>query len=166
MSAVDLLFCTNPRNPLSWAIRASTWSPWSHVGIVDGDSVIEAVALKGVVRTPLRQRQDEDPRWAISQLPCCDPKAVIAAAASQIGKPYDYTAVIGLGLHRVWKDAHSWFCSELAAWALDEAGSPLFRADSMRRVTPQDLWMLHPADVLSPPRSSTLAVGKPAKDRP
>jgi len=145
MGAVSLLFCTNPANPLSWAIRACSWSTWSHVALIDGDSVIEAVALKGVVRTPLAKRQAEDPRWAISQLPCRDPAVVIAAAVLEIGKPYDYTAVLGLGLHRVWKDADSWFCSELVAYAFDRAGSPLFRADSLRRVTPQDLWMLQPA---------------------
>jgi uncharacterized protein YycO len=145
MGAVSLLFCTNPGNPLSWAIRACSWSRWSHVGLIDGDSVVEAVALKGVVRTPLAQRQAEDPRWAISHLPCRDPSVVIAEAVLQIGKPYDYTAVLGLGLHRVWKDDDSWFCSELVAYAFDRAGSPLFRADSLRRVTPQDLWMLQPA---------------------
>lgn len=151
---------------MSLAIRACTWSHWSHVGLIDGDTVIEAVALKGVVRTPLKQRQEEDPRWVVSELPCVSPSAVIAAAASQIGKPYDYTAVIGLGLHRVWKSADSWFCSELAAWAFDRAGSPLFRADSVRRVTPQDMWMLHPSEVISVCPSSTLFAGESAKELP
>lgn len=145
MDSVSLLFCTNPRNPLSLAIRACSWSTWSHVALIDGDSVIEAVALNGVVRTPLARRQAADPRWAISPLPCRDADTVIAAAASQIGKPYDYTAVIGLGLHREWRDDDSWFCSELVAWAFVQAGSPLFRSDSLHRVTPQDLWMLRPS---------------------
>jgi uncharacterized protein YycO len=144
MSAVKLLFCSNPRNPLSWAIRVGSWSRWSHVAIVDGDSVIEAVALKGVTRTSLDARLRQDPSWAVSELPCNDAAAVIAAAAGQIGKPYDYTAVLGLGLHRDWQQDDSWFCSELAAWSFQEGGSPLFRAHAARRVTPQDLWMLQP----------------------
>lgn len=147
MSTIRLLFCTNPRNPLSWAIRAGCWSKWSHVGIIDGEDVIEAVALKGVVRTKLADRQANDPRWQIVELPCSDPQAVIAAASSQIGKPYDYTAVLGLGLHRVWKDADSWFCSELVAWAFDYASLPLFRAETLHRVTPQHLWMLPPLPI-------------------
>lgn len=145
MSTIRLLFCTNPRNPLSWAIRACTWSRWSHVAVIDGDDVIESVALHGVVRTPLVERQRLDPRWQIVELPCAEPQAVLAAARSQVGKPYDYTAVIGLWLHRVWKDADSWFCSELVAWSFATAGLPLFRADAMQRVTPQHLWMLPPA---------------------
>lgn len=142
MSTIPLLFCTNPRNPLSWAIRTCTWSNWSHVGLVDGPDVIEAVALRGVVRTPLVERQQADARWTVVELPCANPAGVIAAARSQIGKPYDYTAVLGLGLHREWQASDCWFCSELVAWAFDHAGCPLFRGDALRRVTPQHLWML------------------------
>lgn len=144
MGTVKLIFCTNPRNPLSWAIRACTWSRWSHVAIIDGESIIESVALKGVIESHISDRIHKDSRWRIAELPCDDPAAVIACARSQIGKPYDYTAVVGLGLHRVWKDADSWFCSELVAWAFDSAGLPLFRADALQRVTPQHLWMLPP----------------------
>lgn len=149
MGAIELLFCTNPRNPLSWAIRAGSWSRWSHVAMIDGDTVIESVALKGVVRTPLAERQQSDPVWKISAIPCSAPDAVLAAAASQIGKPYDYTAVIGLGLHRDWQRDDAWFCSELTAWAFAQGGHPLFRADAVRRVTPQHLWMMEP-NILQP----------------
>jgi uncharacterized protein YycO len=145
MSKLDLLFCTNPINPLSWLIRAGSWSTWSHVAIVDGDTVIEAIAINGVVRTPLATRQKQDPSWAISSLPCLNPQAVINAAATQIGKPYDYTGVLGVGLHRDWQQDDSWFCSELVAWAFAQGGSALFRSRANRRVTPQDLWMLQPA---------------------
>jgi len=147
MGALKLLFCTNPRNPLSWAIRACTWSNWSHVAIIDGEDVIEAVALRGVVCSKLSDRQRKDPHWRIVELTCANPIEVIEAARSQLGKPYDYTAVIGLGLHRVWKDADSWFCSELVAWSFDKVGAPLFRAETLHRVTPQHLWMLNPCNV-------------------
>lgn len=149
MSTIKLLFCTNPRNPLSWAIRACTWSEWSHVAIVDGDAVIESIALHGVVESSLRDRQRKDTHWHLVEIACADPRAVIAAARSQLGKPYDYTAIVGLGLHRVWKEADSWFCSELVAWAFAQAGLPLFRAEALQRVTPQHLWMLPPAFVAS-----------------
>jgi uncharacterized protein YycO len=145
VSSLRLLFCTNPINPLSWLIRAGSWSHWSHVALIDGDSVIEAIAIHGVVRTPLAARQAQDPRWSISPLPCANPAAVIAAASSQIGKPYDYTGVLGVGLHRNWQEDDSWFCSELVAWAFDAGGSALFRPNVSHRVTPQDLWMLQPS---------------------
>ena len=78
-----------------------------------------------------------------------------SAAASQIGKPYDYTAILGLGLRRDWQEEDAWFCSELVAWAFQHAGEPLFRAECLRRVTPQHLWMLAPAP--PPPDPALLA---------
>jgi len=144
MRKIDLLFCTNPSNPLSWLIRAGSWSRWSHVAVVDGDHIIEAIAIHGVVRTPLTTRQKQDPSWVISSLPCMNPQAVVDAALSQVGKPYDYTGVLGVGLHRDWQQSDSWFCSELVAWAFTQGGSALFRQNASRRVTPQDLWMLQP----------------------
>jgi len=149
MSTLDLLFCTNPTNLLSWIIRAGSWSQWSHVAIIDGENVIEAIALHGVVRTPLATRKAQDTSWEVATLPCRDPAAVIAAAATQIGKPYDYTGVLGLGLHRDWQQTDRWFCSELVAWSFEQGGSPLFRPAACRRVTPQDLWMLPPVGMLA-----------------
>lgn len=147
MAALGLLFSTTG-SPFSALIRATTWSRWSHVALIDGDSVIEAAALHGVRRIPAAQAVAAARRAAVVDMSCCDPQAVIAAAAEQIGKPYDWTAVLGLGLRRDWQEPDAWFCSELVAWAFDAAGQALFRPDSLRRVTPQHLWMLAPA---SPP---------------
>ena len=144
MGTVNLLFSTS-RHPMSGVIRACTWSRWSHVALIDGDEVIEATAPDGVRRFPVVQAIDHAKRGQIVSLPCRDPEAVIAAAASQLGKPYDYTAVLGIGLHRDWQEDDAWFCSELLAWAFERAGEPLFRAEVMRRVTPEHLWMLAPA---------------------
>lgn len=144
MSAVRLLFCTNPRSPVSWLIRTGCWSRWSHVAIIDGDTIIEAIGHGGVVRSKLADRQRANPRWEIAEVGCTDPRAVIAAASSQIGKPYDYTAVLGLGVRREWQADDSWFCSELVAWAFERAGMRLFRGETLHRVTPQHLWMVPP----------------------
>lgn len=144
MGTVSLLFSTSG-HPMSAAIRVGTWSDWSHVAIIDGDEVIEATAPAGVRRFPVVRSINHAKRGAIVELPCRDPQAVIAAAASQIGKPYDYTAILGLGLRRDWQEEDAWFCSELVAWAFQHAGEPLFRAECLRRVTPQHLWMLAPA---------------------
>lgn len=148
MGTIRLLFSTTG-HPMSAAIRIGTWSDWSHVAIIDGGDVIEAAALAGVRRGPVVHAIDRARHSVIVELPCRDPQAVIAAAASQIGKPYDYTAILGLGLRRDWQEDDAWFCSELVAWAFQHAGVPLFRAECLRRVTPQHLWMLAPA--LPPP---------------
>lgn len=145
MQTVRLLFSTTG-NPFSALIRAATWSRWSHVSIInDDDMVIEAAALHGVRRVSFVDAINRAADAALVELPSPDPAAVIAAAASQIGKPYDYTAIVGLGLHRDWQEDDAWFCSELVAWSFAQAGEPLFRADVLRRVTPQHLWMLAPA---------------------
>lgn len=131
---------------MSTVIRAATWSRWSHVALIDGDEVIEATAPAGVRRFPVVEAINHAKRGAIVELPCRSAESILSAAASQLGKPYDYTAILGLGLHRDWQDDDSWFCSELVAWAFQQAGEPLFRPEVMRRVTPQHLWMLAPAD--------------------
>ena len=147
MPSIRLLFSTTG-NPFSYAIRATTWSRWSHVSLVDGADVIEAVALHGVRRLPLVERVAAAKDHAFAELPCVDPEIVIAAAESQIGKPYDYTAVVGMGLHRDWQEMDAWFCSELVAWAFEEGKSGLFRPGSLHRVTPEHLWMLKPINSL------------------
>ena len=141
MASVQLLFTTT-HLPASWLIRAGTWSSWSHVALVDGDHVIESVMGHGVRRVPLGSATHRASRHALVNLSAHNPALIIATAAGQLGKPYDYSAILGLGLHRDWQEEDAWFCSELVAWAFHQAGEPLFRAECLRRVTPQHLWML------------------------
>jgi uncharacterized protein YycO len=143
MSHVSLLF-TNSADIFSRAIRVATWSRWSHVALVDSDRVIEAYPQRGVQIIDTDEVARRSREYALVDLPCREPEAVLSSAASQAGKPYDYTAIVGLGLRRDWQEADAWFCSELIAWAFTQAGEPLFRADCLRRVTPQHLWMLAP----------------------
>jgi uncharacterized protein YycO len=139
---VKVLFCTSTL-PGATLIRAVTWSNWSHVALIDGDYVIEA-AWPVVRRVPLVDVLKKHNHFQIVDLPCDNPRGVIEAAKSQIGKPYDLTALFGFLAHRDWQDTNKWFCSELVAWAFDAAGSPLFRPEALHRVTPQHLWMLSP----------------------
>lgn len=147
MKTVRVLFSTT-RWPLSAAIRAFTWSRWSHVALVDGATVIEAVAVHGVRRALLADAIERAADYAFVDLPASDPAAVLAAAAGELGKPYDLTALLGLVLRRDWQECDAWFCSELVAWAFQAAGQPLLRSEVVRRVTPQHLWMLPPLQEL------------------
>lgn len=144
-NTVAVLFSTTT-SPFSWLIRLLTWSRWSHVSIVDGDTIIQANALHGVIRTPLAEAIGTAKRVELVRLPARDPAAVISAAASQIGKPYDWTALLAWLLRRDWQEDDSWFCSELVAWCFTKAGCGIFRADRLARVTPEHLWMLEPSD--------------------
>lgn len=124
----------------SVVLRAAMWSNWSHCGIIDGRDVIEAVAFKGVTTRPLGEFMDDASAWEVIEIPADDPAAVIRAARSQIGKPYDWFGVSGLAVRRHWQEPDAWFCSELVIWALHEAGTILFRID-VWRVTPRDLYI-------------------------
>lgn len=142
MDHVKLLFCTSKKIGAA-AIRAVTWSKYSHVALVDGDEAIEAT-WPAVRVAPLAEVIAAHSDHVIVDLPCFSPADAIRAARSQVGKPYDLTALFGLLMHRDWQEDDRWFCSELVAWAFTQGGSPLFRPDAMHRITPQHLWMLAP----------------------
>lgn len=139
---MQVVFCTSNK-PGSLLIRAITWSRWSHVAIVLGDQVIEAVWPHVRVR-PLADLLKDHPVHVVVDLPCRSETAARDALHSQIGKPYDLSGMFGLALHRDWQEDDRWWCSELVAWAFDQGGSPLFRPEAMHRVTPEHLWMIAP----------------------
>ena len=145
MNTVELLF-TRRHAPTAPLLRAFAWSSWSHVALVtDRDTIIEAVAFEGVREITLQRACEIASRWEIVRLPCHNPPAAIAAARSQIGKPYDWLGIAGIGLRRDWRDDSRWYCSELVAWAIEQGGTPLFRSERMQRVTQEHLYMLAPA---------------------
>ncbi|HBW09163.1 MAG: hypothetical protein JL55_17730 [Pseudomonas sp. BICA1-14] len=146
MPTVRVLF-TSRRHLGSLAIRLGTWSTWSHVDLVDdrgaAPELIGAVAPSGVVRLPMAERLRLASQAALVEFSVRDRNAVLDAAASQLGRPYDWLGVAGIALRgRDWQEDDCWFCSELVAWAFSAAGEPLFRAHLVRRVAPQHLWML------------------------
>ncbi|WP_296574126.1 hypothetical protein [Zoogloea sp.] len=76
-------------------------------------------------------------------VPMPDEDAALSAARSQVGKGYDWRALLGIVLRaRRLAEKDRWFCSELVAWVAEQGGRPLFRGEVLRRVTPQHLWML------------------------
>lgn len=155
--SVEILF-TRRATIGSDLIRALTWSPFSHVDIIVRKDrlapvreafVIGAEAVAGVVRRPLAERLATASRAAIMHIACEHSDEVEHAAASQLGKPYDWRGLLGLGVRRRWQDDDKWFCSELVAWAFEQAGHRLFRPDTHSRITPQHLWLLaHPTQWL------------------
>lgn len=146
MAKVHVLF-TRRRHLGSLAIRLGTWSTWSHVDLLDNrgavPELIGAVAPAGVVRQPMAERLRLASQAALVEFSVRDSNAVLDAAASQLGRPYDWLGIAGLALRgRDWQEDDCWFCSELVAWSFSAAGEPLFRADLVSRVVPQHLWML------------------------
>lgn len=150
---VQVLF-TRRHHLGSVAIRAATWSPWSHVDVIlPGGRIIGATLESGVAVHSLESRILKASRAAVTDFPSRNPDAIYSALYSQISKKYDWTAILGMVLrNRNWQEDDSWFCSELIAWAFQEAGEPLFRENMVDRITPHHLWMLsNPAVVYKNP---------------
>lgn len=141
---MKLLFSTSNK-PGAALIRLLTWSEWSHVGLIDESTneVIEAVYPK-VRAAPLPEVVSSHTKNCIVEYKGLDDAKIIAAARSQIGKPYDLKGVIGLGFNRDWQDTTDWWCSELVLWAAQHGGFLPYRPDILHRVKPQELWALNP----------------------
>jgi uncharacterized protein YycO len=130
--------------PGALLIRAVTWSSWSHAALlIDDNHVVEATWPRVRV-TPIADVIAKHTDHVIIDLPCKDPDAAIRAALSQVGKPYDWTALAGILVHRDWQQDDMWYCAELVAWCAAQGGTAWFRREDVHRVTQEHLWMLAP----------------------
>lgn len=138
---IRLLFT---RQPTIWshAIRHAQRSPYSHVTLLLPDGGYDARFWRGVARYPLSTiwawLESECSGYTVGIVQDADHERAHRFCRSQVGKPYDWKAVLGIGLHRDWRDDAAWFCSELVAAALEYAGIEPVAKDASR-VTPDDL---------------------------
>lgn len=133
------IFFSDSSYPMSALIRCLTWSEYSHVGFILNDCVVDSTLSHGGVRIrPLTDAKKNTTKFEVCEFPLVNDDA-IRYAMSQVGKPYDFTAVLGLPFRRNWQEDDSWFCSELVAWACIQAGTPLVNKQ-VWRITPQDLF--------------------------
>jgi uncharacterized protein YycO len=135
MAKVKLRFTKNS-SVVSKLIRLFTWSEFSHVEFVLNEGLLGA-QVDGVKIRPFDYAKCE---YVYRYVDCTIPQynLVIDYATKQIGKPYDFTGIINLALHRNWREKDSWFCSELVAASFEAAGIYLIR-DDVTRITPQML---------------------------
>jgi uncharacterized protein YycO len=119
------------------------WGPWSHCALVDGDAVIESVALKGgVVRTPLSDLLARSSAWMIVSVPCPDARSAIRWAEVTLGDRYDWGGVLSIPARtRSWDSQARWYCSEHCARALSVGGTSVL-TPGMHGVTPSHLAQL------------------------
>lgn len=138
MESIKVIFARSPK-PFSLAIRLFTWSHWSHVAVImpDEKTVIEAVGGKGVVETHINEFKRRYVEYKSCHLPVMDRREAYRTLRRELGKPYDMTAIYSMVFRRNWQETDSWFCSELVAHA-----SGLFRQESTKRITPEDLWRI------------------------
>lgn len=147
MQTATILYTIRPWNPVSWAIRWALpvsrfkWARASHSMILDGDHVIHATMLHGVVRVPLAEALRGQVVVARREYDVPDLDAGLVWARSQDGADYDFEGAFGLSLapDRDWTDNDSWFCHELCAAFLHACGRKLF--DRFGHVTDTALMM-------------------------
>lgn len=138
-----LIFCRK-HSLGSWLIRVATWSRWSHCVIVDGTHGIDSTFLHGGVRRrPLGDSLAGYSHTAAVDIAVPDEAAALEFARGQIGKPYDWTAIVGFIVRRDWAEPDAWFCNELAEASLSAGGRARWRAD-LNRITPGASWAVNP----------------------
>lgn len=124
----------------SAAIRLWTWSTWSHVGIVTkcGRYVIEAVAFKGVIKTPIEEFKKRYTKTVIAYAPIDkDIDEFYLELEDYLGAGYDYLAIFGRIFRRRWNSPNRWICSELFAIAAN-----IGRPERISSFDPEDIWKL------------------------
>jgi uncharacterized protein YycO len=127
----------------SHLIEWFTWSDYAHVDVVLPSGELLGARIDGGVKIrPANYKPFvKVARFGITLPPETEDR-IYAFLRRQVGKPYDYSAILGLPFRRDWHHVEQWFCSELVAAAFEQAGSPLVR-ELTSRITPRDL-MLSP----------------------
>jgi uncharacterized protein YycO len=120
-------------------VRYATWSNYAHVGfLLPDDTILDATPEFGV-----SLRHDYDDATTRYYKPALAPRAIDKAvqwAASQVGKPYDWSAIYGIIFRRDWHKPTAWFCSELVQNGSEVGGDPfLVDGGQIDRITPRDL---------------------------
>jgi hypothetical protein len=145
-------------NWASWVIRHMSHSPFSHVDLELEDGTLlgasdspDAPVLAGNPRGVAIRPNDYEQYGRRCRMIIRTNKAnaIRAAARTQLGKPFDNSALRGFLSdamppgERNWKDPTAWFCSELVVWAFIEGGYwQDLRVWPKNRISPSDIFML------------------------
>jgi hypothetical protein len=165
---------------VSNAIRAGERDGWcTHVEAIMSDGTLVGAHIEGGVEArPADYDKETRTRELIVELRAEDDQetSFTRFLDHQLGKPYDTTAVIGLGLSAVmpflgyvaaaiassiglneiahsgrdWREQDSWFCSELIAAALEAGGYFPRLSVADNHISPRDLLLLLSARVAIP----------------
>ncbi len=137
MEKVQLIFARG-RSVGSYAIRLRYQSRWSHVAVVIGDMVHEAMHPDGVVKTPLQEFKDRygDGNWEIATA-YAEPGWQLRAN-SLLGLRYDWWGAVGIGFGTRKLDNPD------ALWCSHHVGIILgtLRTERLNRLAPEHLWIV------------------------
>lgn len=127
------------KTPMGAITRWRSWHWATHVDFVLPNGDLLSAYTNGVhIRPddPIRKNSYHVERYTFDA-----PESCYDYALSQVGKKYDWWAVLGILIKRDWDNEEKWFCSELIARSCQEAGFPIIRASHMNRVMPAHLLM-------------------------
>lgn len=134
---VALQFVTEKWDPVSALIRFETRCDYSHVNFRLADGTLLGSLIDGGVEV----RPANYANWSKVYLATA-PGIERAAdwALRQVGKKYDWKALVGIASDTQWQDKDKFICSELVAAAFEATGSPLLNPNALAwRITPRDL---------------------------
>lgn len=123
----------------SHLIRFATWSEFSHVDFVLNDGRLLGAHYNGgvAIREPNYERFTRVARYEVRGFTNEQCHAMRTFLYAQIGKPYDWQAILGFGIRRDWHNPDAWMCSEYAEATLEIGGRPA-QNKPRNRVTPQN----------------------------
>ena len=138
--SIRLQIVTQRFNPISMAIRATTHSWASHAEFIDthAGTTLGSRSIGGVKIRPCAK----DHYSKVEQFNGPNIDKAYEWALTQVGKPYDFSAITGIVLNRNWHNESKWFCSELVVVAFEKGGLPILStrpSSAFWRITPRDL---------------------------
>lgn len=118
----------------------TSFGPWSHGAIHDGNEVIEALIGKGVVRTPIHEFRQRYSRTELVHYDCPDPDKALQFAREQLGKGYDLKRAFCVPWRGRWDEPGAWNCNELIEAALVAGGRSRWRKEK-KSVSPTETYL-------------------------
>lgn len=143
---MKIVLCSAP-NLGSLFLRVVLMSRWSHVAVLDEETGVvydATITGKGCRAHAWAGFQKRYPTLELRHTEVLDLPRARAWLAEQLGKPYDWRALIGFAFRRAWQDGRAWFCSEHAAAFVNQFDSdgPWFNA-AAGRITPNHFQVIH-----------------------
>lgn len=137
MGQLNVIYCRDPGLGTVAIRAASWWQPWGHCAVIDGDIVIESLALRGgVVISTLKEVIARSTVHEIVQIECPDPEKGLNWARTTVGLPYDWSGIFAIPFReRNWQNPNKWYCSELVEQTIVMSGRIRFR-DGLPGITP------------------------------
>lgn len=110
--------------------------------LLEDNTVVDTTFLSGVRIQTLDTFSEHYKDRVVREIVLPNELAAKQFLYDQIGKPYDWTALLGIIVRNVkWADDDSWFCSELVEGAIKAGGLDRF-VEKLSRIIPQYCWII------------------------